>query len=156
MSKLSFPALKLIDYTREIIAFEIPTKVYDIVQARLADWAKRKMRYFRVDIQPPMKPITTGMYSQMNRIYGHISWISLVTDQDIDSLKIMFKHLATPGYPFDIMHDAKTERDIVAPWSLTRVNTKQAAWLCDVIVRWAGEEQIPLPEYAEDGSVVLL
>jgi len=156
MNRIFLPAVKHIKTDPGIISFETPGSLQEKVQQQFQFWEKLKKRYFSLEIKSPYKPISTGERSQMNRIYGHVAWISFVRDQDMESTKLFFKHLATPGYPFDVIHDAKTERDIVAPWSLTRVSMAQANWLCKVIERWAGEEQIPLPEYAEDGSVVLL
>jgi len=159
VSRIFLPAAQIIPSDEKVIIVRLPDarQIQEVVRAQLDRWEEAKKRWFRVEIRLPFRPITTGERSQMARIYGHMSWVCMITGNDLETMKLFFKRKAmAEGYPFDIIHDAETEDDMEAPWSLARISTTHAAILSNVITRWAGFEGIPLPEYAEDGSVVLV
>jgi hypothetical protein len=84
---------------------------------------------------------STGPHSQNRAINGFIQQIAQETGNDFETVKTYCKTEAiSAGYPFD------TLRDIVIPWSETRLDTVQASILIDTIHRLAAEEGIRLKE----------
>jgi hypothetical protein len=159
MSRIFLPAVNLIPSDEKVIIIKLPDvrQVQEVVKAQLQRWEEAKKRYFRVEIKLPFSPVTTGERSQMNRIYGHCAWISMITGNDLETVKMFFKRKSmSAGYPFDVMMGEKDEEGMEVPWSLARISTQHAAILCNTIQVWAAQEGIPLPEYADDGSVVLV
>lgn len=159
MSRIYLPAATLIPSDEKVIIIKLPdvSRVQEIVRAQLDRWEEQRKRYFRVEIRLPFKPITTGERSQMARIYGHMNWIAMITGNDLETVKMFMKRKAmSQGFPFDVMVGEKDEESMEVPWSLARISTQHAAILCNTIQQWAAREGIPLPEYASDGSVVLV
>jgi hypothetical protein len=84
---------------------------------------------------------STGWKSQNHHINGHIAQIAEATGNDFDTVKMYCKTEAIGhGYPTD------TIRDIVIPWSESRIDTLQASFLIDTIHQLAAELGISLIE----------
>jgi len=161
MSVLNLPAVKNIKIGENVLAFELPNipQIRDFWKQMKAD---AKSEYFRVLVAPPYRPISTGKRSLMNRIHGHIQWIMIFVTRetgqawDLDDWKYFLKCGAIPyGYPCTFMEDAEGNT-IKKPWSLTRASMEQGVILSEYITRWAAEHGIPLPEYSEDGNLILV
>ncbi|GEM_PF-500126 len=138
----------------DCICYELPRDqmLRDNYIRFVAGCAKKGIHYHKLIISPPGRPRTTGERSQSHRINGFCQWISKTLDLDFDSVKHYMKRLAvSDGYPFDTMPDGSVE-----PWSEARITMDQATILIRVIERFAAEHQIPLPEYDEDGNLMLV
>lgn len=161
MNALNLPAVKNIDRGEGVIAFGLP-KISQVREYWKQMLEEAKSEYFRLIVAPPFRPISTGKRSLMNRIHGHIQWIMIFATRetgqawDIDDWKYFFKVGATPyGFPCTFMEDADGNT-LKKPWSLTRASMEQGNILSEYITRWAAEHGISLPEYAEDGSLILI
>ena len=87
------------------------------------------------------RPRTTGPRSQGAHINGHIAQIAKETGTDFDTVKLWCKRQSiSEGYPFD------TFKDVLIPWSETRLDTIQAGILIETIHRLAAEMGIRLQE----------
>ncbi len=104
---------------------------------------EKGINFDRLLIKTPYKPRSTGKYSQSHHLNGHCQQIARKTGNDFDSVKYSMKYMAiSEGYPFD------TVNKVVVPWSETRIDTRQAKILIDLIHRWADENGIVLKEDA--------
>jgi hypothetical protein len=78
---------------------------------------------------------------QNRAINGFIQQIAMATGQDFDTVKIYCKYEAiSRGYPCDSI------KDMVIPWSETRINTLQAGMLIDAIQQLAAELGVRLAD----------
>jgi hypothetical protein len=94
-----------------------------------------------VSINKWYKSRTTGKGSQSAHLNGHIQQIALETGNDFSTVKLYIKTEAiSRGFPFD------TIKDMIFPWSETRINTVQCSLLIDGAHMLAAEYGINLYE----------
>jgi hypothetical protein len=149
---LILPAVKHLDVgDRLVAAYELPRPV----EVRDMYWhltKESKTGFFKLRIGNPHKPRSTGKRSQCSRINGHIQWICMVRGLDFDTMKNYLKRKAiSGGYPSETDPEGQA-----VPWSEARISVEQATILCQFIEMWAAEENLPLPEYSEEGDLIYI
>lgn len=93
---------------------------------------------------------STGKDSQNHHIWGHCQQIAVATGIDIDTVHLMAEVMAISwGYPFDPVKQ-NNGRTVKIPWSETRINTKHAGILIEVLHWWASEVGAELIEGEDD------
>ena len=84
--------------------------------------------YFKIDIQKPYPPRTTGAGSQNNLFYLLLTELCKATGNDLEDAKDALKEKAIKrGYPYRV--NKLTGR--IKPYSTTEVNTVEMGYLID-------------------------
>ena len=97
--------------------------------------------YFKIDIQKPYPPRTTGMGSQNNKFYALVTELCKATGNDINDVKDALKERAIKrGYPYRV--NKLTGR--IRPYSTTEVNTLEMSYLIEEAIQECCENGIPV------------
>lgn len=103
--------------------------------------------YIRVKFEKPYKPRTTGKNSQNSKWYRDLQKIAVATDNDIETIKYIVKHMAVSrGYPAQIARDGrfKNIQGMYLGVSSADVDTKQFSILIQCTQQLADDEGINL------------
>lgn len=78
------------------------------VRALFQKCEKKFNGYVTVKFETPFKPRSTGKFSQNSKWYGDLQQIAVETDNDIETIKYIVKHMAVSrGYPAQKTHDGR-------------------------------------------------
>ena len=149
--KIVFPAVERVKDYAGYIRFKLTPTQETIIRAFILDreYNKKKPAYYKLTIEPPFKPRTTGWKSQNHRINGFIQQIAMATGNSFSAVKERMKELAIDrGYPIEILPDGS-----IKPKSESEISTIEAGYLIDTIEQFAAEWGIELVE--DDGDVRL-
>ena len=99
--------------------------------------------YFKIDIEKPYPPRTTGKGSQNNKFYALVTEICKETGNDITDVKDYLKERAIKrGYPYEV--NKLTGR--IKPYSTTKVDTQQMSALIEEALQLCAELGIVVDE----------
>ena len=87
------------------------------------------------------RPRSTGHKSQNNHVHGHAQQIAEHTGHEVDEIITYAKLRAVKrGYPVEMIGE------VAVPWSQTRIDTDQAAYLIEELHQIAAELDVALRE----------
>ena len=128
--------MKIIAYTEITengLLIHYPTKEVRAEILHLYQTSKEKYNgYFKIDIQKPYPPRTTGAGSQNNLFYLLLTELCKVTGNDLEDAKDALKEKAIKrGYPYRV--NKLTGR--IRPYSTTEVNTREMSYLIEEAIQ---------------------